>query len=306
MSSIILTVQNVTQKYGQTLALNNVSIQLKQGEIYGLVGNNGAGKTTLMRLITGQAVMQQGQIQLFGCRTEKELRDVRRRTGALIEAPGFFDDMTAEQNLEYFRRQFGIKNKEIIRETLEKVGLETTGQKRYKNFSLGMKQRLGIGLALLNTPEFLILDEPINGLDPSGIVEIRNTLLEIHRTGVTILITSHILSELSNVATHYGFLNKGRLLEQVSAEKLLAKCRTYLDISVNDVRGMAELMRDKLRLSKFEIADEGHIHLYERMEEVSVISKEAVLNGLELRSIESHSINLEDYYMNLVGGVCHV
>ena len=231
---------------------------------------------------------------------------MRRRTGALIEAPGFYDDMTAEQNLEYFRRQFGIRNKKAIRDTLDKVGLSNTGGKKYKNFSLGMKQRLGIGLALLNQPELLILDEPINGLDPSGIIEIRNTLLDIHREGVTILITSHILSELSNVATHYGFLSKGHLLEQLSAEELLSKCSTYLDIAVNDVQGMAALMKNQLHLSKFEIVNDSHIHLYERMEEASAISKEAILGGLELRSIESHSIELEDYYMNLIGGVSHV
>lgn len=305
MDSTILSVKNVTQRYGQTLALDDVSIELEQGQIYGLVGNNGAGKTTLMRLITGQTVLQHGEIQLFGHTKDKELYAMRRRTGALIEAPGFYDDMTAEQNLEYFRRQFGIRNKKAIRDTLDKVGLSNTGGKKYKNFSLGMKQRLGIGLALLNQPELLILDEPINGLDPSGIIEIRNTLLDIHREGVTILITSHILSELSNVATHYGFLSKGHLLEQLSVEELLSKCSTYLDIAVNDVQGMAELMRNKLHLSKFEIVNDSHIHLYERMEEASAISKEAILGGLELRSIESHSIELEDYYMNLIGGVSH-
>ncbi len=305
MSNRILTVENITQRYGQTLALDDVSICLRQGQIYGLVGNNGAGKTTLMRLITGQTPIQKGEIGLFGCRTAREIRAMRRRTGALIEAPGFFDDMTAEQNLEYFRLQFGIKEKKVVRDTLEKAGLSDTRGKRYKNFSLGMKQRLGIGLALLNTPEFLILDEPINGLDPAGIVEIRNMLLEIHRSGATILITSHILSELSNVATHYGFLSRGRLLEQVSAGELSDKCSTYLDIAVDDVRKMAELMKEKLHLSRFEVAGDGHIYLYERMEEASAINREAVLEGLKLRSIENHSIGLEDYYMNLIGGACH-
>lgn len=305
MGNTILTVQNVTQKYGQTIALNNVSIELEQGQIYGLVGNNGAGKTTLMRLITGQAVLQQGKIQLFDCISNKALCNMRRRTGALIESPGFYDDMTAEQNLEYFRRQFGIKDRCVIRDTLDKVGLGNTAGKKYKNFSLGMKQRLGIGLALLNQPELLILDEPINGLDPSGIIEIRNTLLDIHREGVTMLITSHILSELSNVATHYGFLSKGCLLEQLSAEELLSKCSTYLDIAVDDVQKMVELLRNKLHLSKFEIVNESHIYLYEHMKEASAISKTAILGGLELRSIESHSIELEDYYMNLIGGVGH-
>lgn len=305
MSDIILSVKNVTQKYGQTLALDRVNMHLKQGQIYGLVGNNGAGKTTLMRLITGQTIIQEGEIQLFGHTVNKGLCDVRKRTGALIEIPGFYDEMTAEQNLEYFRRQFGIKERKVIKDTLDKVGLSNASGKKYKNFSLGMKQRLGIGLALLNQPELLILDEPINGLDPAGIVEIRNTLLDIHRSGVTILITSHILSELSNIATHYGFVNKGSLLEQLSAEELNAKCSAYLDIAVNDVQSMAEIMRSKLHLFKFQIVDENHIHLYEQTEMAAAISKEAILGGLELRTIESHHIDLEDYYMNLIGGATH-
>ena len=160
-------------------------------------------------------------------------------------------------------------------------------------------------MALLNQPELLILDEPINGLYPAGIVEIRNTLLDIHRSGVTILITSHILSELSNIATHYGFVNKGSLLEQLSAEELNAKCSAYLDIAVNDVQSMAEIMRSKLHLFKFQIVDENHIHLYEQTEMAAAISKEAILGGLELRTIESHHIDLEDYYMNLIGGATH-
>lgn len=305
MSDIILSVKNVTQKYGQTLALDRVNMHLKQGQIYGLVGNNGAGKTTLMRLITGQTIIQEGEIQLFGHTVNKGLCDVRKRTGALIEIPGFYDEMTAEQNLEYFRRQFGIKERKVIKDTLDKVGLGNAPGKKYKNFSLGMKQRLGIGLALLNQPELLILDEPINGLDPAGIVEIRNTLLDIHRSGVTILITSHILSELSNIATHYGFVNKGSLLEQLSAEELNTKCSAYLDIAVNDVQSMAEIMRSKLHLFKFQIVDENHIHLYEQTEMAAAISKEAILGGLELRTIESHHIDLEDYYMNLIGGATH-
>ena len=305
MSDIILSVKNVTQKYGQTLALDRVNMHLKQGQIYGLVGNNGAGKTTLMRLITGQTIIQEGEIQLFGHTVNKGLCDVRKRTGALIEIPGFYDEMTAEQNLEYFRRQFGIKERKVIKDTLDKVGLGNASGKKYKNFSLGMKQRLGIGLALLNQPKLLILDEPINGLDPAGIVEIRNTLLDIHRSGVTILITSHILSELSNIATHYGFVNKGSLLEQLSAEELNAKCSAYLDIAVNDVQSMAEIMRSKLHLFKFQIVDENHIHLYEQTEMAAAISKEAILGGLELRTIESHHIDLEDYYMNLIGGATH-
>ena len=225
MKDLILTTKSVTHHYDKAPALKQVNLQIEKGQIYGLVGNNGSGKTTLMRLIVGQTRLQQGNVTLFGASDEKALQQKRRKIGALIEAPGYFDHLSAAENLEYFRIQFGIPDKNMVHHALSLAGIAGTGKKKYKDFSLGMKQRLGIAGALLNSPELLILDEPINGLDPSGVVEIRNTLLEINQeSGVTILITSHILSELANVATHYGFLRDGQLVEQISADNLYAKC----------------------------------------------------------------------------------
>ncbi len=299
----IVEVKNVMLKYGDFVALNNINLSIKKGQIYGLVGNNGAGKTTLMRLLTGQLKIQQGKISILGAETEPEQENIRSKIGALIECPGFFDEMTGRQNLEYFRIQFGIKDKGVVPRTLDKVGLSNAANKKYKDFSLGMKQRLGIALALLNSPELLILDEPINGLDPEGIIEIRNMLLELNRKyAVTILITSHILTELSNVATYYGFLNKGCLLEQMSAEELLLKCNMYLEIKVDNAERLVNLIKTKLNLTNVTISFNNSVLVYDGMDLASEISKLAVDNGLKLMSIDVHTSDLENYYMNLIGG----
>ena len=298
----IVEVKNVMLKYGDFVALNNINLSIKKGQIYGLVGNNGAGKTTLMRLLTGQLKIQQGKISILGAETEPEQENIRSKIGALIECPGFFDEMTGRQNLEYFRIQFGIKDKGVVPRTLDKVGLSNAANKKYKDFSLGMKQRLGIALALLNSPELLILDEPINGLDPEGIIEIRNMLLELNRKdAVTILITSHILTELSNVATYYGFLNKGCLLEQMSAEELLLKCNMYLEIKVDNAERLVNLIKTKLNLTNVTISFNNSVLVYDGMDLASEISKLAVYNGLKLMSIDVHTSDLENYYMNLIG-----
>lgn len=299
----IVEVKNVTLKYGDFVALNNINLSIKKGQIYGLVGNNGAGKTTLMRLLTGQLKIQQGKISILGAETEQEQENIRSKIGALIECPGFFEEMTGRQNLEYFRIQFGIKDKGVVPRILDKVGLSNAINKKYKDFSLGMKQRLGIALALLNSPELLILDEPINGLDPAGIVEIRNMLLELNRKyAVTILITSHILTELSNVATYYGFLNKGCLLEQMSEEELLLKCNMYLEIKVDNAERLVNLIKTKLNLTNVVISLNNSVLLYDGTDQASEISKLAVDNGLKLMSIDVHTSDLENYYMNLIGG----
>ncbi|MBR6483649.1 MAG: ATP-binding cassette domain-containing protein, partial [Clostridiales bacterium] len=202
MNSIVMETKGITKKYKHTLALDNVALKLEKGKIYGFIGQNGAGKTTLIRLITGLSFPTGGEISLWGKTGEKELQEQRKRIGSLIEGPALYPYMTAYQNMETQRIQRGIPDKSIIDKTLKLVGLEDTGKKKVRNFSLGMKQRLGIAVALLNTPEFLILDEPINGLDPSGIVDVRNLIKKLNKEyGMTILISSHILEELYNTAT---------------------------------------------------------------------------------------------------------
>lgn len=303
MSEIILSMKGITKLYGGVKALDDVTIEIKRGEIYGLVGNNGAGKTTLMRLIAGHSRMDGGSMKLFGAGEEEEIRKNRSRTGVLIEDPGFFHNMTAMQNLEYFRLQFGVPGKETVQAVLTEAGLADTGKKKYRNFSMGMKQRLGIALALLQSPEFLILDEPINGLDPAGIIEVRQTLLDINRKrNTTILISSHILAEMSNIATEYGFLSRGRLLEQISAQELLKKCNAYLDITVENVEGMCLVLEKELHYKEYKVYPNHHIHLYEGLGDGERICERAVSNHLGLSGMEKKTVNLENYYMSIVEG----
>ncbi|SFR87769.1 ABC transporter ATP-binding protein [Anaeromicropila populeti] len=303
MKDIVLEMSNITKVYNGVKALDHVSIKIKRGEVYGLVGNNGAGKTTLMRLIAGQTELQEGTIKLFGETNEVMIRTSRRRMGVLIEEPGFYKNMTAAENLEYFRIQFGIPGKEVVSEVLKEVGLENTGKKKYKQFSLGMKQRLGIALALLHTPELLILDEPINGLDPAGIIEVRQTLLEINkRRNTTILIASHILAEMANIATTYGFLSNGKLLEEITAAELAEKCSVYLDIIVDDPKSMCILLEKEMHYKNFKVYPNQHIHLYEGLEESNRICELAVSNKIGVVGIVRQVVNLENYYMSIVEG----
>lgn len=303
MNDILLHTEHVTKTYGKQKALDDVSITLQRGEIYGLVGNNGAGKTTLMRLIAGQSPMESGEIQLFGGRTEAELRKNRRRMGTLIETPGFFSYLTARENLEYFRLQFGIPGKDIVEGTLEEVGLGDAGNKKYKNFSLGMKQRLGLALAIMHSPEFLVLDEPINGLDPEGIIEIRSLLQKINsKKNVTILISSHILPELSSIATRYGFLKNGVLLEELSAQELLRKCSVYVELQVSDVKKASVVLETRLGIRKYQVYPDGYLHVFEKLDQVDQICREVVLADIGLFSAHKQAMDLESYYVNLMGG----
>ncbi|MDE6064560.1 MAG: ABC transporter ATP-binding protein [Lachnospiraceae bacterium] len=294
--------QKLNKRYGETAALKDVNITVKKGSIYGLVGNNGAGKTTFLKVLTGQTKADSGTFTLLGEDNEAGYRKVRSRTGAIIENPGFYPKLTAKQNLEYYRIQRGILGKEIVDEMLRMVGLEHAAKKKFENLSLGMKQRLGIALALMGEPEFLILDEPINGLDPSGIIEIRNLLLKLNREkNVTILISSHILTELENIATDYGFLNKCELVEEVTAERLREKCRTFLEVKVTDAAAYAALLETELLCSNYKVLPGNCIHILERVDRVSDYSALAVKHDIGLLAFEMKEINLENYYMNLIG-----
>lgn len=306
MREVILETRQLTKKYNNVKALNQVNIEVRQGEIYGLVGKNGAGKTTLLRILTGQAFESEGCIRLFGESSVHELNKERRRIGAIIETPSFYPYMTAQQNLEYYRIQRGIPGKHCVEEALEEVGLSDTGNKKFKGFSLGMKQRLGLALALMNKPELLLLDEPINGLDPFGIVEIRNLLIKLNREkNITILISSHILTELSNLVTCYGFIEKGSMLKQISAEEIAKECNKYLEIKVDQVELMTALLEKKLGCTSYKVTPDYSIHIYDYLEQPSQISRLAVTNGIELNSLVVKDINLENYFIQLVGGMDH-
>lgn len=300
----VIKTNNLVKKYGQNLILDNVSITVNQGEIYGLVGDNGAGKTTLFRILSGQSYHSDGSYELLGLSGEKEIIKARKRIGAMIENPSFYPNMTIEQNLEYYRIQRGIPGKKNIDKVLKEVGLFEAKKKKFSNISLGMKQRLALALALLGEPELLILDEPINGLDPSGIIEIRDLLIKLNREkNITIIISSHILSELYNVATCYGFLSKGKLVEELSLEELNERCKSYLEINVTNPKKLSVLLEERLGYKNYKIMPDGVIHLFEKNPVNEEISKLAVDNNIGLKGINEKSANLENYYLSLIGGV---
>jgi ABC-2 type transport system ATP-binding protein len=306
MAEQILTARRLTKKYGHTAAVSEVNMSIEKGQIYGLVGRNGAGKTSIIRMITAQSTPTQGEIQLFGSSSTKELSNARSRTGAMVEMPSFYPYLSARENLEYYRKQRGIPGKNVVEEALKQVNLTNTGKKTFKQFSLGMKQRLGLALALMNHPEFLLLDEPINGLDPEGIVEFRNILLRLNRDrAVTILISSHILSELSNVATEYGFLDHGVMLEQVSASALQEKCRACIQLRVDDAPKAAGILELQLGCRDFEVLPNQTIRLYQFMDEPQKVNAAIVNGGVALYASETKSVNLEDYFLSLIGGGIH-
>lgn len=299
----ILKTKNLTKKYHNQLAVNNVNMEIKQGDIYGLVGKNGAGKTTLLRMISGLTMPSGGEIDLFNETSSQGLNKVRMRTGAIIETPSFFPYLSARKNLEYYRIQRGIAEKDSIDYALKIVGLNDVGNKKFKNFSLGMKQRLGLALTIMSSPDMLILDEPINGLDPTGIVEFREILLKLNRErNTTILISSHILSELSQLATNYGFIHNGVFIEQVSSKELNDKCRKVLAIKVNDTAKAAAIIEKELGSSEYEILNDNEIKIYDLIDVPEKVSKVLVNNNIMLYSMSSEGINLENYFINLVGG----
>ncbi len=306
MTENVLVTRGLTKRYGSYAAVDHVDITVPKGEIYGLVGRNGAGKTTIIRMVASQTIASEGEIELFGMTEERELRAARSRTGAMVEIPSFYPYLTARENLEYYRRQRGVAGAHVVEDALQQVGLADTGKKKFKAFSLGMKQRLGLALALMNRPDLLLLDEPINGLDPEGIVDFRNLLLELNRQyQTTILISSHILSELQNLATCYGFIDKGRMLEQLSAAELAEKCRDCLELRVGDAPRAAAILERELGYHDFEVLPSGVIRLYEGLGEPERITRLLVEQGISLAGMEHRGANLEDYFLNLIGGVHH-
>ena len=301
MSEIVLATHGLSRAYGRSKALDQVSVTVRKGDIYGLVGRNGAGKTTLMRLVTGQSATTEGSLELFG-QTGRELLPARSRTGAMIEVPSFAPFLTARENLEYYRLQRGIPGKDVVDEVLEQVDLRETG-KKFKTFSLGMKQRLGLALALMNHPDFLILDEPINGLDPEGVAEFRALLKRLNQERqTTILISSHILTELSSVATCYGFLEQGRLLEEISAQTLHDKCRTCLRLSVDDAPRAAMLLQTGLGTDNFEVLPGSVIELYDHLDRPQEVSGTLAAGGVAILGMEQKGADLEAYFLKLIGG----
>lgn len=304
MKEIILKTNKMTKKYGEQLAVDSINMTIRKGEIYGFIGQNGAGKTTLIRMITGLTHKTSGDMELFGKCGENELNNARTMIGSLIESPAFYGNMTARENLEVSRLVRDIAGKSTIDEVLKLVGLCDTGNKKVKNFSLGMKQRLGIANALLGNPKLIILDEPINGLDPMGIVEIRELLKKVNREKeVTILISSHILGELSELATCYGIINNGKLIEEISSEALKEKCRQYIELEVDDAALTVTLLEKELDITEYEVLENNKIKIFSNLDNVGQINSVISKKGIIVEKIGVRGENLEEYFMNAIGGV---
>jgi ABC-2 type transport system ATP-binding protein len=306
VKDIVLKTYNLGKKYNGNLAVNNVNVEIKQGDIYGLVGKNGAGKTTLLRMICGLTMQSYGEIELFKETTDKGFNRSRKRTGCIIETPSFFPYLSARKNMEYYRIQRGIADKGCVEDVLKIVGLGDTGNKKFKNFSLGMKQRLGFALAMMASPDLLILDEPINGLDPTGIVEFRDILLKLNRErNTTIIISSHILSELSQLATCYGFIHNGELIEQISSKDLDEKCKNCLLMRMNDTQKASVIIEKQLGSTRYEVLNDNQIKLYEYLDTPEIVVEALVKNGVMLSTITRVGANLENYFIDLIGGNQH-
>lgn len=304
MKDVILKTYNITKKYGNQIAVNNVNMTIKKGEIYGFIGRNGAGKTTLIRLITGLIHKTNGDIELLGASSENELNKARTMIGSLIETPSFYNNMTARENLEVSRRIRNIPGNKCVDEVLELVGLKNIEKKKVKNFSLGMKQRLGIANAIMGNPRLLILDEPINGLDPMGIVEIRELLKKINKEkDMTILISSHILSELSELATTYGIISNGKLIEEITSQELKEKCRKYIDLKVDDTSRAVIILERKLGIDDYQVLANKKIKVFSNLDNVGEVNSILSNSGIIVESIGVKGENLEEYFMNVIGGV---
>ena len=292
----ILKTNALVKKYGQTTVLNNINMTINRGDIYGFVGKNGAGKTTFMRTVLSLTNPTSGEIKLFG---DKSIEEVGLRVGSLIEAPGLYKNATAYENLKRFSILYGA-NEDKIQEILELVGLGNTGKKKAKDFSLGMRQRLGIAIALLGDPELLLLDEPINGLDPAGIKDIRDLILKLNKErNITFLISSHLLDELAKVVTKYGFINNGDLFEEIEAKKLLEKCKQQVIIEVDDTKKALSIL--ETMIDKKSISTKDNTVIIDANEDTAFINTKLVKGGVSVSSIYSNSISLEDYFMERIG-----
>lgn len=293
----VLRTNKLTKRFGAKCAVNRVSMQIRKGEIYGFIGKNGAGKTTLMRLVLGAAMPSDGDIELFG---GEELSRARHRIGALLEYPCLYKGCSAYENLKRFSLLTGNTKDELL-EILDLVGLKNVGKKKVGKFSLGMKQRLAIGVALLGHPEFLVLDEPVNGLDPAGIKEIRDVILRLNRErGVTFLISSHLLDELSKIVTTYGIIKDGVLIEQISAEELETRCRHHLKITVDNVQKTLSLLACITDRNTIKV--EGNsLYLYSLIDKSDRINRLLVRHGIRVSELKIQAASLEEYFLERMG-----
>jgi ABC-2 type transport system ATP-binding protein len=297
----IMTTQNLTKKYGEKAAAKDINIHIREGEIYGLIGRNGAGKTTIMRMLSGLSNPTEGSFSLFG-KTGKDALKEMKNVGVLIEHPGLYPNMTAYENLRLKAIAMGCDNKKYIDEVLELIGLTGARDKKSKSFSLGMRQRLGIGLALIGDPKIIILDEPINGLDPQGIVEVRKMLEKLRdEKKITIMISSHILDELGKLADSYGIIHEGNLVDEFTVDELHKRCGRYISVNTDDNSAAAEVIKSG-GFNDVDIDEDGFIRINDRLDDVQLLVKMLVEKDLVPNHVTVKDISLEDYYLSVTGG----
>lgn len=289
----------LTKIYAKKRVVDKVSMNVKKGDIYGFIGQNGAGKTTLMRMVAGLASANEGTLQIF---ESNDLKMGRIRTGCVIENPSLYPSMTAKENLKYYQKLLGITDEKVVDDVLKTVGLTDTGKKKTKNFSLGMKQRLSIAIALIGNPDFLILDEPINGLDPSGIKDIRDLLLKLNKEqNITILISSHILGELYKIATCYGIIKHGVLVDEFTKEELEERCKRCIKIQVDDVKKAVQILENNLKTTNYDVLEDETIRLFDYVEDSSKVNQELTNQNIMVTSLSISSQDLEGYFMERMG-----
>lgn len=301
MSMNLIETHDLTKKYSGNVVVNRVNMHIPEGSIYGFVGENGSGKTTIMRLLTGLAEPNGGSFEMFGVsNTDRRIHGMRKQMSAIVEATSLIPTMTAKENMIFQELYLGISLSDQERdELLKKVRLDGVGNKKVKNFSLGMRQRLGIALALMNHPKLMLLDEPMNGLDPQGIAELRDLLVELNKTEhITVLISSHILSELEKIASHYGFISHGRLIEELTLEELQDKGRKSLTLYVDD-REKAEALFKKMKVNDYKSSSSGEICIYDDVDIGEIVGK-LHENNIKILSIRSSEESVEEYYLSLI------
>ncbi len=299
----IIKTTNLTKVYGKQRSVDHLNINVNKGEIYGFIGRNGAGKTTTIRMLLGLIKPTSGKIEIFGEDFTKNQKDILRRIGSIVEVPGFYENLTARENLLINAKIIGVHKKNAIEEALEIVGLQYETKKLVGKYSLGMKQRLGIARALLHYPELLILDEPTNGLDPIGIKEMRKLIKSLaQERNITIFISSHILSEVEQLVDHMGIIHKGKLLEETSLDSLRKLNRKYLEFQVDDDNKASMLLEKQFHIFDYEVHDEGNIRVYSHFGQQGQINKMFVQNDIEVLKIMMSEDRLEDYFTKLVGG----
>lgn len=303
MGNMVLETRDLSKQYKSQMALNHVNLSLQQGKIYGLIGKNGAGKTTLMRMIAGLGFPTQGSILLFGTDNRRGLEAAGKRIGSLIEAPGLVAGMSAKENMHLQCLMKGIPNYETENELLELVGLKDTGKKKVKNFSLGMRQRLGIAATLIGNPDLLMLDEPINGLDPEGVIEIRNLIKKLSAyENKTILISSHNLPELYQVATDFIIIHEGEIREVLSHEELDDRCKCYISLEAANVNQLTAVLEEKLCTQNFQVMPDNSVKLFDFLDERERVGRILHENDVIITKISVCETRLEDYFMSVIGG----